>query len=200
MTDLPTLIKQSRDLERKIKKIKTRNANRDLVEKRKVLEVQIDQQTQKLNDINGNIQSSQKQMLDVCDELGEAACQVKRLSKYHKSDLEVVLKLLDERDEKKSFTEFRKLRRAREQVMEMDNLLDDFNKEVQKYRSLTPFNGWILHLLAETIRIQSQDKFGWQVDLVPTFENDKAAEIFQTKMAEKLEDKKKAKKQSHQLS
>jgi predicted nucleic acid-binding Zn-ribbon protein len=91
MTDLPTLIKQSRDLERKIKKIKTRNANRDLVEKRKVLEVQIDQQTQKLNDINGNIQSSQKQMLDVCDELGEAARQVKRLSKYDRSDLEVVL-------------------------------------------------------------------------------------------------------------
>ena len=91
MTDLPTLIKQSRDLERKIKKIKTRNANRDLIDKRKTLEAQIDQQTEKLNDINGNIQSSQKQMLDVCDELGEAARQVKRLSKYDRSDLEVVL-------------------------------------------------------------------------------------------------------------
>ncbi|TIA22268.1 hypothetical protein D6C80_01401 [Aureobasidium pullulans] len=188
MTDLPTLIKQSRDLERKIKKIKTRNANRDLIDKRKTLEAQIDQQTEKLNDINGNIQSSQKQMLDVCDELGEAARQVKRLSKYDRSDLEVVLMCILH------------LGRAREQVMEMDNLLDDFNKEVQKYRSLTPFNGWILHLLAETIRIQSQDKFGWQVDLVPTFENDKAVEIFQTKMAEKLEDMKKAKKQSHQLT
>ena len=91
MTDLPTLIKQSRDLERKIKKIKkikTRNANRDLID---TLEAQIDQQTEKLNDINGNIQSSQKQMLDVCDELGEAARQVKRLSKYDRSDLEVVL-------------------------------------------------------------------------------------------------------------
>ncbi|CAD0024797.1 unnamed protein product, partial [Aureobasidium pullulans] len=174
MTDLPTLIKQSKDLERKIKKIKTRNANRDLVEKRKVLEVQIDQQTQKLNDINGNIQSSQKQMLDVCDELGEAARQIKRLSKYGKSDLEVVLKMLD-----------------------------DFNKEVQRYPNLISlYDGEreYLHLLAETIFLQSQDKFGWQVDLPPTFENDKAVEIFQSKMAEKLEDMKKAKKQSHQLS
>ncbi|THZ21338.1 hypothetical protein D6C91_04424 [Aureobasidium pullulans] len=91
MTDLPTLIKQSRDLERKIKKIKTRNANRDLIDKRKILEAQIDQQTEKLNDINGNIESSQKQMLDVCDGLGEAARQVKRLSKYDRWDLEVVL-------------------------------------------------------------------------------------------------------------
>ncbi|THW40826.1 hypothetical protein D6D21_06623 [Aureobasidium pullulans] len=139
-------------------------------------------------------------MLDVCDELGEAARQVKRLSKYDRSDLEVVLKLLDEKDEKKSFTEFKKLRRARKQVMEMEKMLDDFNKKVQKYRSLTPSNGWILHLLAETIFLQSQDKFGWQVDLPPTFENDQAVEIFQTKMAEKLEDMKKAKKQSHQLS
>ncbi|THY30874.1 hypothetical protein D6D00_02649 [Aureobasidium pullulans] len=200
MTDLPTLIKQSRDLERKIKKIKTRNANRDLIDKRKTLEAQIDQQTEKLNDINGKIESSQKQMLDVCDELGEAARQVKRLSKYDRSDLEVVLKLLDEKDEKKSFTEFKKLRRARKQVMEMEKMLDDFNKKVQKYRSLTPSNGWILHLLAETIFLQSQDKFGLQVDLPPTFENDQAVEIFQTKMAEKLEDMKKAKKQSHQLS
>ncbi|TIA30945.1 hypothetical protein D6C78_09244 [Aureobasidium pullulans] len=200
MTDLPTLIKQSRDLERKIKKIKTRNANRDLIDKRKTLEAQIDQQTEKLNDINGKIESSQKQMLDVCDELGEAARQVKRLSKYDRSDLEVVLKLLDEKDEKKSFTEFKKLRRARKQVMEMEKMLDDFNKKVQKYRSLTPSNGWILHLLAETIFLQSQDKFGWQVDLPPTFENDQAVEIFQTKMAEKLEGMKKAKKQSHQLS
>ncbi|THW93892.1 hypothetical protein D6D15_02161 [Aureobasidium pullulans] len=200
MTDLPTLIKQSKDIERKIKKIKTRNANRDLVEKRKALEVQIDQQTEKLNDINGNIESSQKQMLDVCDGLGEAARQVKRLSKYDRWDLEVVLKLLDEKDEKISFTEFKKLRRARKQVMEMEKMLDDFNKKVQKYRSLTPSNGWILHLLAETIFLQSQDKFGWQVDLPPTFENDQAVEIFQTKMAEKLEDMRKAKKQSHQLS
>ncbi|THW75624.1 hypothetical protein D6D19_03847 [Aureobasidium pullulans] len=200
MTDLPTLIKQSRDLERKIKKIKTRNANRDLIDKRKTLEAQIDQQTEKLNDINGKIESSQKQMLDVCDELGEAARQVKRLSKYDRSDLEVVLKLLDEKDEKKSFTEFKKLRRARKQVMEMEKMLDDFNKKVQTYRSLTPSNGWILHLLAETIFLQSQDKFGLQVDLPPTFENDQAVEIFQTKMAEKLEDMKKAKKQSHQLS
>lgn len=58
----------------------------------------------------------------------------------------------------------------------------------------------ILHLLAKVICIQSQDKFGWQVDLPPTFENDKVVEIFQTKMAERLEDMKKAKKQSHQLS
>ncbi|TIA03500.1 hypothetical protein D6C82_01813 [Aureobasidium pullulans] len=200
MTDLPTLIKQSKDIERKIKKIKTRNANRDLIDKRKTLEAQIDQQTEKLNDINGNIESSQKQMLDVCDELGEAARQVKRLSKYDRSDLEVVLKLLEEKNEKKSFTEIKKLRRARKQVMEMEKMLDDFNKKVQKYRSLTPSNGWILHLLAETIFLQSQDKFGWQVDLPPTFENYQAVEIFQTKMAEKLEDMKKAKKQSHQLS
>jgi hypothetical protein len=107
---------------------------------------------------------------------------------------------LDEKDEKKSFTEFKKLRRARKQVMEMEKMLDDFNKEVQKYRSLTPFYGWISHFLAKNICIQSQDKFGWQVDLPPTFENDQAVEIFQTKMAEKLEDMKKAKKQSHQLS
>ncbi|THZ10952.1 hypothetical protein D6C90_10549 [Aureobasidium pullulans] len=180
MTDLPTLIKQSRDLERKIKKIKTRNANRDLIDKRKTLEAQIDQQTEKLNDINGKIESSQKQMLDVCDELGEAARQVKRLSKYDRSDLEVVL--------------------SKKTSHEMEKMLDDFNKKVQKYRSLTPSNGWILHLLAETIFLQSQDKFGWQVDLPPTFENDKAVEIFQSKVAEKLEDMKKAKKQSHQLT
>ncbi|THX19062.1 hypothetical protein D6D17_01622 [Aureobasidium pullulans] len=189
MTDLPTLIKQSRDLERKIKKIKkikTRNANRDLIDKRKTLEAQIDQQTEKLNDINGNIQSSQKQMLDVCDELGEAARQVKRLSKYDRSDLEVVLMCILH------------LGRAREQVMEMENLLDDFNKKVQKYRR-SPFDSWILHLLAKVICIQSQDKLGWQVDLPPTFENEKAVEIFLTKMAEKREDMK-AKKQSHQLS
>ncbi|THX17531.1 hypothetical protein D6D13_00993 [Aureobasidium pullulans] len=176
MADLPTLIKQSKDIERKIKKIKTRIANRDLIDKRKTLEVQIDQQTQKLNDINGNIEFSQKQMLDVCDELGEAARQVKRLSKYDKSDLEVVL---------------------------MEELLDHFNKEVQRYPNLISlYDGEreYLHLLAETIFLQSQDKFGWQVDLPPTFENDKAVEIFQSKVAEKLEDMKKAKKQSHQLS
>lgn len=87
--------------------------------------------------------------------------------------------------------------------MEMENLLDDFNKEVQRYPSLISlYDGEreYLHLLAETIFLQSQDKFGWQVDLPPTFENDQAVEIFQTKMAEKLEDMKKAKKQSHQLS
>ncbi|THY19881.1 hypothetical protein D6D01_06961 [Aureobasidium pullulans] len=157
MTDLPTLIKQSKDLERKIKKIKTRNANRDLIDKRKTLEVQIDQQTQKTQRYR-----QQHRVLPKAD----AGCV--------RSDLEVVLKLLDEKNEKKSFTEFRKLRRARKQVMEMEKLLDDFNKK-------------------------SQDKFGWQVGLPPTFENDKAVEIFLTKMAEKLEDMK-AKKQSHQLS
>lgn len=83
--------------------------------------------------------------------------------------------------------------------MEMEKMLDDFNKKVQKYRS-SPFDAWILDLLAKNICIQSQKEFGWQVDLPPTFENDQAVEIFQFKMAEKLEDMKKAKKQSHQLS
>ncbi|TIA53397.1 hypothetical protein D6C77_08149 [Aureobasidium pullulans] len=159
MTDLPTLIKQSKDIERKIKKIKTRNANRDLVEKRKALEVQIDQQTEKLNDINGNIESSQKQMLDVCDGLGEAARQVKRLSKYDRWDLEVVLKLLDEKDEKISFTEFKKLRRARKQVMEMEKMLDDFNKKVQKYRSLFSKSEIVSALARAALKFSKIDNF-----------------------------------------